>query len=160
MVGFRRVGGGRDGFLSEAQVREELGVEVEVQSGASAALLATLAAMEAAGTGIGVTTVTVPYSGGVAVGGYWADGTTRTLTVAQTGEGHDHYPHGRLSLAGAVGALDPADPDRAALAAVLRAVEGADPQVLVEALAPVHWAAEALLRLPGGELITLTIEER
>lgn len=159
MAEHRRVGTERDGYLTEAEVREQLGTELEDQPTAAAALLATLAAMDAAGTGIGVTTATAPYAGGVAVGGYWIDGPTRTLTVNHAGEDHDHYPRRRLTLAQAGTALDPADPDRAALAAVLRAIEEADPQVLVEALAPAHWTAEALLRLPGGELVTLAVEE-
>lgn len=159
MAEYRRVGAGQGGNLSVAQVREELGTETEDQPTAAEAMLTILAAMDAAGTPIGVTTVTAPYSGGVAVGGYWADGPTRTLTVAAVGEGHDHYPRQRLPLAQAGAHLDPADLDRAALAAVLHAIEDIEPQALVEALAPAHWTAEALIRLPGGELITLTIEE-
>lgn len=154
-----RVQPGQSGTLTEADIREEVGDEAEDHPVAMEALLTILAAMDFVGTPVLVTCTELPYSGGVAVGGHWPDGRSRLLTVAEVGEGHDDYPRHRLPLAEAPAHLDPADSDARALAAITRALDAIEPQAIVEAIAPASWA-QLLIRTPGGELLTVAVEDR
>ena len=154
-----RVQPGQGGSYTEADIREEIGADAEDHPVALEALLTIVAALEAAGTPVLVTTAELPHSGGVAVGGSWPDGRTRMLTVTEVGERHDDYPRHRLPLAEAPAHLDPADPDAQALATITRALAPIEPQAIVEAIAPAHWA-QLLIRTPGGELLTVAVEDR
>lgn len=157
--GERRVQPGQGDTLAEADIREELGEAAEDHPAALEFLLVTLAALEAAGTPVLVTTVELPRTGGVAVGGSWPDGRSRMLTVTEVGEHHDDYPRDRVALAEVEGHLDPADSDAQALAATIRALAPIEPQAIVEAIAPASWA-QLLIRTPGGELVTVAVEDR
>lgn len=154
-----RVQPGQGGTYTEADIREEIGDHAEDHPAAMEFLLVTVAALEAAGAPVLVTCTELPYSGGVAVGGRWPDGRTRLLTVAEVGEHHDDYPRHRLPLAEAPAHLDPADTDAQALAAITRALAAIEPQAVVEAIAPASWA-QLLIRTPGGELLTVAVEDR
>lgn len=155
-----RVQPGQGGTYAEADIREELGAEAaEDHPLALEVLLTIVAALEAAGTPVLVTTVELPRTSGVALGGLWPDGRGRMLTVTEVGEHHDDYPRDRVALAEAEGHLDPSDSDAQALAAITRALTPIEPQVIVEAIAPASWA-QLLIRTPGGELLTLAVEDR
>lgn len=154
-----RVQPGQSGTYTEADIREEIGDHAEDHPMAMEFLLVALAALEADGTPVLVTCTELPHSGGVAVGGSWPDGRGRMLTVTEVGEHHDDYPRGRVALAEVPAHLDPADSDAQALAALTRALEPIEPQAVVEAIAPASWA-QLLIRTPGGELLTVAVEER
>ncbi|GAA1463514.1 hypothetical protein GCM10009603_36530 [Nocardiopsis exhalans] len=150
---------GQGGTYTEADIREEIGADAEDHPVALEFLLVTLAALEAAGTPVLVTTVELPYSGGVAVGGSWPDGRTRLLTVTEVNEAHDDYPRDPVALAQAPAHLDATDTDAQALAAITRALTPIEPQAIVEAIAPASWA-QLLIRTPGGDLLTVAVQDR
>lgn len=154
-----RIQPGQSGAYTEADIREEIGDHAEDHPVAMEFLLITLAALEAAGTPVLVTCTELPYTGGVAVGGRWPDGRPRMLTVTEVGEHHDDYPREPVALAEAPDHLDPADSDAQALATIARALAAIEPQAIVEAIAPASWA-QLLIRTPGGELLTVAVEDR
>ncbi|GAA1451126.1 hypothetical protein [Nocardiopsis tropica] len=165
---YRRVGAGQDPYLSLEHIRDELAAEAEDYPAAMEVLGAALAAMKRAGTPVGVTAALARAEGAVEAGGRWGDGYDHVLTVTAVGEEYHHYPRTPdsdqapdparpLTLAEVADDIDPADDEFAALLQVLRALDAAGHALAVEAIAPVYWKAEAIVRTRAGARLTIAV---
>lgn len=158
----RRIGHGQAPYLSAEDRAAQIAAAGEADGVPAAAELLTraLEALERAGQRVEVTTVIAPDMGTLAAAGRIGP-TEQEVTVTQVPPGHSPHPPvpgrtgGPYSPEEAAAVARPDDPGEQLLAALLSALAEAEPQMVIEDLAPRRMGPLAVVSTPDGAWLTV-----